>query len=224
MGHNPLIKCIITSGGSGLRFGLGTEDLQAKGLGGRPKQYQEIESEMIVAKTIKQFQGLIEEIIVVIRKEDEGFFKQNFPNIKYCFGGETRQASVLKGLEFLSPNKPEFVLITDAVRPFTSKKLITEVINELKNGKKAVIPVLPIHDTVKKAINGKVIETLNREELFLTQTPQGFEFELIYNLHNKYKAESFTDDSALCEKAGIEVTAILGEKKNIKITTKDDII
>lgn len=223
MGLYPIIKCIITSGGSGLRFAIGIEDLQAKGLLGRPKQYQEIEGEMILAKTIKQFQGLVEEIIVVIRAEDEIFFKQNFPNIKYCFGGKTRQASVLKGLEFLSPNKPEFVLITDGVRPFTSKKLITEVINEVKNGKKAVIPVLPIHDTVKKVINGKVIETLNREELFLTQTPQGFSFDLIYSLHNKYKGENFTDDSALCEKHGIEVTAILGEKKNIKITTKDDL-
>ncbi len=206
-----MLACIITAGGFGKRFNSQI-----------PKQYHKLESGFVLQKTIDLFCNFTQNILVVIRKEDEDFFKANFKT-NYCFGGQERQNSVFNGLEFLCEKKPKYVLITDGVRPFASKNLIQNVINALEDGEKAVIPCVKVQDTVKKVINGYVSGTISRENLALVQTPQGFDFNLIHSLHKKYQHLTLTDDSALCEIEKIPVKVIEGERGNIKITTQDDL-
>jgi 2-C-methyl-D-erythritol 4-phosphate cytidylyltransferase len=209
-----MLASIITAGGFGERFNSHI-----------PKQYHKIGDEFILQKTINTFTHFSKNLVVVIRKEDESFFKEHFSNIEYVFGGKTRQASVLKGLEFLAKKNMNYkdVLITDGVRPFVSSKLIQEVIRCLNDGELGVIPCIKLQDTIKRVHNNYVVETVEREGLFATQTPQGFKFKTIYELHKKYQDLNFTDDAQLFEREGIKVRVVEGEKTNIKITTQGDL-
>lgn len=218
-----MIAVLITSGGMGLRFQASSLGLKENvGLKENlPKQFLKINGERILTKTINVFKEFADFLIVSIPAEYEEFFKMEYPEINYCIGGGTRQKSVFNAL--LQIKNADYVLITDAVRPFVSKELIQNVIKELRGGEKGVIPAIPMHDTVKKSQNGYIVETLNREEIFSVQTPQGFDFKTIKALHRKYKNENFSDDSLLFEMEKIPVKMILGEKSNIKITTPEDL-
>lgn len=211
-----MIACIIAGAGSGKRF-LKGDNLSL------PKQFHKIGKKPILEKVIENFSDF--PTVVSIRKEDEKYFKENYKNALYAIGGETRQESIRKGLIFIKQNFPEikYILIADAVRPFTSKVLIQSIVNSVIDGKRAVIPVIQIVDTLKEVKNGCIIKTLPRENIVCAQTPQGFEFEMIYNLHEKFADCAFTDDSALCEAANIKVHVIEGERANIKVTFSEDI-
>ena len=208
-----MLIALIMAGGFGSRFNSNI-----------PKQYHKIDGEFILQKTINVFTPLADKIIVVIAEKDEEIFTQNFKNIEYTFGGEKRQKSVLNGLKYASKYSPKFTLITDGARPFTSNNTITSIINALHLGEIGVIPCIKAFDTVKKANNGYIEQTLNRDEIFFAQTPQGFDFKTILSLHEKYQNLNFTDDASLLEQEGIKVKIVDGERENIKITIPEDII
>lgn len=136
-------------------------------------------------------------------------------------GGSNRQASVQLGLEALVAHGPQAVLIHDAARPRLNPALIDRVLDGLQEAE-AVIPALPVTDTIKQVTGGRVSATLNREQLAAAQTPQGFAFDIIMDLHRRYLGQSFTDDAALAEAAGVTVKTVAGESANIKLTTQDD--
>jgi len=141
------------------------------------------------------------------------------------FGGETRQASVLNGLENLQDLSPSYVLIHDAARPFVSADLISQTLKGLEKFPGA-IPALPVNDTVKKIKLGpdnQIKRTLDRETLFLAQTPQAFHYSEILQAHKKGKDIAATDDASLLEAFDIPVTLIPGDPDNIKITTQHDL-
>lgn len=211
--------CIIVSAGSGLRFCQ--ENLNSP----LPKQYFQIGNRRILDYTLGVFIKEVETVIVVIRKEDEGFFRSEYPGVQYIIGGSIRQDSVRNGLSYLKENFSDIknVLITDAVRPFASSKMIQNVLKHLNDGCTAVIPALKINEAVKQVKNGFVEKTIDREIIYTAQTPQGFDFKTIYNLHQKYKGSNFIDDSLLCETENLPIKIVDGEKQNIKITTIDDI-
>lgn len=205
-----MIACIITGAGNSTRFKSHNS-----------KQYAKIKDKTVFEKTIDAFKNEVDFIICTIKKEDEKLFTFNVP---YVFGGESRQASVFNALSFLNQlnEKPQYVLIADGARPCVSKNLIAKIKEKLQEGKRAVLPAIKSTDTVRRVHNGKV-ELLNRDEVFFAQTPQGFEFELIFRLHSKYQDMQLTDDIALCEQEGdVEITIVEGEKSNIKITYSED--
>lgn len=209
-----MIACIITGAGESRRF-------QSK----VSKQYYEIDGRAVISKTVLAFKNHVDYIICTIKKGDEILFQKHCKDTNFVYGGITRQASVLQALMHLNqlPQKPNFVLITDGARPFVSDDLIQKIKQELLKGERAVLPAIKPHDTVRILKNDK-LELLNRDELFFAQTPQGFDFNLIFNLHLKYQGENLTDDIALCEKeVDIKIKIIDGEKSNIKITTQDDL-
>jgi 2-C-methyl-D-erythritol 4-phosphate cytidylyltransferase/2-C-methyl-D-erythritol 2,4-cyclodiphosphate synthase len=217
MNQKYKVSAIIVAGGKGTRIG-----------GSVPKQYVDIDGESALEKSIKAFYNnkLVGITCVVIAAEHEPLFKNiaaKYPDIIYCTGGSLRQDSVRAGLEKLKAHTPELVLIHDAARPFVSEKIINSVINELNNSD-AVLPAVKVKDTIKLAENSSVKETLARENLYSAQTPQGFKFGLIYDLHQKYKDQQFTDDVALAEKDGVKVKIVEGDYSNYKITTEDDLI
>ncbi len=136
-----------------------------------------------------------------------------------------RQDSVRAGLEALVAAKPTKVLIHDAARPFVDASLIDRVIGCLATHD-AALPSLPVTDTIKRANDGHVTETLKREGLWRAQTPQGFKFDAILAAHRK-AAEAgrndFTDDSAVAEWFGLDVGLVEGSEANRKLTSAEDL-
>ncbi|MCR5813959.1 MAG: 2-C-methyl-D-erythritol 4-phosphate cytidylyltransferase [Desulfovibrio sp.] len=139
-----------------------------------------------------------------------------------CAGGEERSDSVRCGLNLLPP-KVSHVLIHDAARPFASAALLANVCQALIHGAQAVIPGLPVSDTIKEIENGCVLKTLRRDRLVQVQTPQGFTRDLICQAHNQGKDLAVTDDASLVEALGVPVLTVAGEETNVKITRPSDL-
>lgn len=207
---------LIVAGGKGSRFSAST-----------PKQYSPWQGSPILRHTIMAFLQCpaIDHVQVVIAPEDRPLYEQAVAGLNLLpptIGGVTRQISVRQGLQALAAYQPGKVLIHDAARPFVSSALIERIITAL-DSTQAVIPALPLHDTIKQAAHGLITATLDRQTLFSAQTPQGFHYSQILELHQRFQAHAFTDDAALCEQAGLEVTLVEGERHNRKITTTKDI-
>ena len=142
-------------------------------------------------------------------------------------GGAERADSVLSGLEALAGDAPDLVLIHDAARPFLPAGVLDRVIGALKGGAKAAIPALAAADSLKEVAGGAVVGRLERDGAFRAQTPQGFDFHLILELHrgagSKGKNGPATDDSSLAEDAGVAVAVVEGDPVLAKITTPADL-
>jgi 2-C-methyl-D-erythritol 4-phosphate cytidylyltransferase/2-C-methyl-D-erythritol 2,4-cyclodiphosphate synthase len=140
-------------------------------------------------------------------------------------GGATRQDSVRLGLERLLELAPATVLIHDGARPFVSKAIISRVIEALTRVTGA-IPATAVHDTLKRSATksgGKIIATVDRDSLWLAQTPQGFRFDSILEAHKHSVGAELTDDATVAEHAGLDVALVAGDENNIKITTMNDL-
>ena len=195
--------------------------------GGLPKPYVQLGDEVILRRTIKAFLSHpdIDGVRVVIRREHHPYYKRAIDGltvIPCVIGGNSRQESVRLGLESLSHHHPERVLVHDVARPFVSPELISRVVQALYSHK-AVIPIVAINDTIKHIHDGKVVSTIPREGLAIVQTPQGFDYKSVMMAHWQAKGENLTDDSAVCELAGIPVSTVFGEADNFKITSPEDI-
>ena len=211
------IVALITACGRGSRIRVGE---------GIPKQYLLMAGVPILRHTILAFLNhpKIDDIICVIHPDDVALYEEAVVGLDLLnpvFGGDTRQMSVRNGLESLREYGPDKVLIHDAVRPFVTKRIINGILEKLETHP-AVIPAVAVEDTIKKYGNGKFEWTLERENLWRAQTPQGFLYSDILHAHNAFKDLHFTDDAALDEYAGIPVAIIPGSQNNFKITTEED--
>jgi len=191
-----------------------------------PKQYQPLLNKPVLLWSIEAFlrNPQISAVYTVIHPNHLDFYRAAVGGLELpaaILGGATRRESVRKGLEALVAAAPDYVLIHDGVRPGLSPRLITGLCDALKSCD-AVIPGVEIDDTVRRVI-GTLTRTENRKDLYAVQTPQGFRFEMILDLHRRYESESVTDDAAFCEYAGIPVKIAKGEKMNFKITYDDDL-
>lgn len=219
------IAALIVAAGRGTR---------AAKQGAGPKQYALIGGKSVLERTVSIFANHpeIDEVKVAIHRDDDelyrlassggGWTKLSEPAI----GGATRQASVLRGLEALASSaQPDLVLIHDAARPFVSAKTISKVIAALGKSP-AALAALAVTDTLKRAADGIVTGTIAREGLWRAQTPQGFHFTPILGAHRKAAEEgidTFTDDAAIAEWAGLDVAIVEDSSGNIKITTAEDL-
>ena len=214
---------IIPAGGSGKRM---QEKLS--------KQYLLLDGMPVLVHTLKKFQESlqIDEIFLIVPGDDVVFAREHIVE-KYGIskvsrilaGGTERQDSVRNGINALGRDH-DIVVIHDAVRPFISEELLLSTILEASK-EKAVTVGVPVKDTVK-SIDGRgwITETLNRDNLWLTQTPQAFKRDVIIRAHEEAYKDNYygTDDASLVERTGITVKMIRGSYDNIKITTKDDIM
>ena len=218
--NNIINSAVIAAGGSGTRMG-----------GNVPKQFVRIGGIPIIVRTLLKFETCsdIDEIIVVVRDCDIETVKILLDEYKITKltrivkGGATRQASVLNGINAASGR---FVFIHDAARPFVTPEQISEVVNETHRFGAAALGV-PIKDTLKTVKkDGMISETVDRENKYSIQTPQGFEIEMIRAAHREAerKGVSVTDDCALAELSGASVKVVEGSSLNIKLTTPEDII
>lgn len=213
------VAAVIVAGGSGLRAG-----------GEIPKQYQMIGGKPVIWWTLKVFTEHpgIALVQPVIGEGHERMFADAVRGLKVepaVVGGSTRQQSCLAGLEAVANSHPGKVLIHDAARPFASHELISHVIAWLDRHR-AVVPGLPVAETLKLAPGGIVKATVDRSGMWTAQTPQGFEFESILAAHRSARlsgTNNLTDDAAVAERAGIEIAMIAGRTENRKLTSAEDI-
>ncbi len=140
-------------------------------------------------------------------------------------GGETRQRSVGLALDAV-PAHFEIVLVHDAARALTPPALIAAVVDAVAAGSDAVIPVLPVADTIKAVdpTGTNVTSTVDRSTLRAVQTPQGFRRSLLVKAHAAATAADTTDDAGLVERLGLPVTVIPGHAEAFKVTTPFDLL
>ena len=137
-------------------------------------------------------------------------------------GGSERSTSVRLGLDALNV-EPDEILVHDGARPFLTAGLLARLLEEDISGASAIIPVLPIHDTVKETNGNQVVQTLDRTVLVRVQTPQRFVFRDLTRVHKNSTFAQATDDAQMVESEGGKVRTILGEESNFKVTTPLDI-
>jgi 2-C-methyl-D-erythritol 4-phosphate cytidylyltransferase len=137
-------------------------------------------------------------------------------------GGASRTESVRRGLAALA-DRPDFVLVHDAARPLVPARLISDVVAALRAGSDAVIPVLPVADTVKRVADDLVLATLDRAELRRVQTPQGFRAAILQAAYAAAPELVATDDAGVVEAYGAKVSTVLGDEAAFKITTPYDL-
>jgi 2-C-methyl-D-erythritol 4-phosphate cytidylyltransferase len=212
---------LIIAGGRGQRMQSPTAK-QFLLLGGKP----------ILAQTIAVFEAcpVVDEIFVVAPQDEMAKVQTDIVEkyqykkvLKVVRGGRIRQQSVWNGLQGIKSDC-SWVVVHDGVRPLISSQLIEAGLMEARQTGAAIIAV-PARDTVKRLIPGGKLQTLPREEIWLAQTPQIFDFSLLCQAHQKASQEKFTgtDDASLVERLGQAVSLIPGDYENIKITTPEDL-
>ncbi len=184
----------------------------------------------ILIHSIEAFENhkLINEIIIVVNKKDlEACSKIVEKNIfkkikKIMVGGETRQQSSYNGV---MEADSDIILIHDGARPLVTEDSITNSIRDSLNYGASVVAV-PLKETVKKIDNCFVQNTLDRDALWVAQTPQTFRADIIKEAHETAKRDGFfgKDDSSLVERIGYKVRICRGHYENLKITTPDDLV
>jgi 2-C-methyl-D-erythritol 4-phosphate cytidylyltransferase len=209
---------IITAGGAGSRMGA---DI--------PKQILEIGGKPILSYTFNLFLNLPFKVNIIlvahpdIRKFWLDYCDKERINLRYVLakGGMTRFHSVKEGLRFVPDGA--IVAVHDGVRPFISREKIISMF-EMAQEHPAVIPVLPLVDSIREVRPDGTSLIADRSKYRLVQTPQIFHSEVLKQAYQTPFSPEFTDDASVVEKLGIPLTFAEGERFNIKITTKEDLV
>lgn len=207
---------VICAAGSGTRMKLGYNKVYAK----------LDDDRTILDTTISCFLNDEECKQIVVVTDSEEFMKEHAYHLNgkvtLAKGGSSRQESVCNGLSCVSQ---EYVMIHDGARPFLKKESI-EAIKQTLEVEDACLLMVPSKDTIKKVVNGYVVETYDRSTLMNAQTPQAFKTELILKCMKLAIQEGYTgtDDASLVEKySNVKVKVVEGDYENIKITTPEDL-
>ena len=210
---------IIVAGGKGLRMG---SDI--------PKQFLPIGGRPVLMRTLERFREYSADlqIILVLPEAQQDYWRRlcreyHF-EVEYLLanGGQTRFHSVQNGLARVRDDVEGVVGVHDGVRPFPSIDVIHSCY-ETARKKKAVIPVIPVVETVRH-LEDKGSVTVSRSDYRLVQTPQTFDIQLLKAANRQPYNDRFTDDASVVESYGHAITLVEGNRENIKITTPYDII
>lgn len=218
---------IIVAGGKGLRMG---SDI--------PKQFLPVGGKPVLMRTLERFREYSPtlQIILVFPKAQQDYWRQlcqqyQFPlpveegvrggSYLLADGGETRFHSVQNGLALIPDDAEGVVGVHDGVRPFPSIEVIRNCY-ETAREKKAVIPVIPVVETVRQ-LEGATSFTVPRDDYRLVQTPQCFDIQLLKAANRQPYNDGFTDDASVVEAFGHAITLVEGNRENIKITTPYDL-
>lgn len=204
---------LIVAGGKGERMGSEI-----------PKQFLVLKGLPILMHTIKKFSDFEEKFLVLPKLQfdywkklcEEYNFNENYTLVE---GGESRFHSVKNGLEKIELGV--IIAIHDGVRPLISEKLIHKTMALIKPGVGGV-PIFPIKESIRKVKN-ETSKNIDRNNYYYVQTPQIFISNGIKKAYSKKNLNFFTDDASVFESSGGEISTVLGEEKNLKITTKNDL-
>jgi 2-C-methyl-D-erythritol 4-phosphate cytidylyltransferase len=205
---------VVTAAGSGERLGAGI-----------PKAYVELGGCTMLERAVDGLlaSGVVDRVVVAVppdRVDETKLLLGDRATV--VVGGSERPETVRCALAAVGD--PDFVLVHDAARPLTPADQIQRVVAALREGLRAVIPVLPVIDTVKAVdANGVVLGTPERAGLRAVQTPQGFETELLRRAYDRAAGAVVTDDASLVEFLGTPVHTVAGDTRAFKITTPLDL-
>lgn len=215
-----MITAIIAAGGTGSRFGAGT-----------PKQFLDILGKPIIIHTLEAFERCsdIDAIVAVVPEihiEDlEDLIRDHNISkpVRVVGGGTTRAESVLNGIRSVAPQN-EIIAVHDGARPVILPEEISATVQKAKETGAACL-VAAVTDTIKTVENGTITGTVDRTKLYRALTPQTFRTEILRRAFEKADiGEHITDECSLVEKLGIEISAVVGSSRNIKITHREDLI
>lgn len=218
------VIALIPAAGMGTRMNAGMN-----------KQYLLLDGLPIVGRTIGVFEHspIVDDIYVIIPEPEIPFCREQvverlgLRKVRAIVpGGKERQNSVTNGLRAIpDAADDDVVIIHDGVRPFVTGDIIRRAVDVAAAGDGALVAV-PAKDTIKVVRDGIIRETPPRETLWQAQTPQAFRYGVIRNAHERAEAEGFlgTDDASLVERLGGEVRVVMGDYRNIKITTPEDLV
>ena len=198
----------------------------------RAKQMIEVAGIPVLIHTLRRFEAcdLIDQVVLVAQPdlitEVLGLISRfGIRKVKRVVaGGAERQDSVYRGLQVVSPDETDVVVIHDAVRPFVTPELIRAVIERAQSAGAAIL-ALPATDTIKQVRSARIVRTLDRRNICHAQTPQAFRYPLIKEAYDRARDDGFTatDDSQLVERLRQRVSVVEGSPINIKITRPWDL-
>lgn len=208
---------VLPAGGLGKRMG-GNIPKQLMLLGGKPVYRYSLETFLEMEE--------IAEVVMAVPAEWKDHFEKEFshPKLKIVVGGAERWQSVENGVNALTSNA-EYVLVHDVARPFISKEIILDVCETLIN-KGSCLVAKPAVDTIKIAKDGRVETTIDRNTVWMAQTPQAASIALLKKLYGRIAAEPLnftpTDEASILEHFGESVYIVKGNVANDKLTTPED--
>lgn len=221
MTRSEPVVAVVVAAGSGVRMG-GAEPKALRLLGGKPLVRHSVES--LAA-------GGVERVVVVVADGLQDWFAEVLAGspvpCSITVGGVERQDSVRLGLEHLEADpeaaKARIVLVHDAARPLVPAAVTRRVIEAVAAGAPAVVPAIPVADTIRQVDQHGRSLVLDRSRLRALQTPQGFDFQVLFGAHAAAAGGSLTDDAAVCEALGYEVTLVEGSRESLKVTEPTDL-
>jgi 2-C-methyl-D-erythritol 4-phosphate cytidylyltransferase len=198
------IWAIVVAAGDATRFGAA-------------KQFARLGGVTVLDRAVGSAREICTGVVVVMRADDEWTAPAG---VERTVGGATRSESVRAGLA-LVPDDATVIVVHDAARPLATRALWAAVLAAVRDGADAAIPALPLTDTVKRVKEGRVVETVPREDLYGVQTPQAFAAAALRAAHAQ--RDDATDDAALIEANGGRVVVVPGETRNLKLTVFADL-
>ncbi len=202
---------IILAGGESKRFNSNI-----------PKPYHLYKGKPLILHSIdkaKKYKKFNKIVLVINKKHKIHIKKLKIKGLKIVFGGKTRAESAYRGLKSIKNYKIKNVMIHDAARPNFSLKLLDRLDKKLKLNN-CIIPGIQTNDSIKQK-SSNIVTNIKRENVYLIQTPQAFDYKELYKLQNN-KSDEITDDASLFVRAGKKIKIIKGEKNNNKITISSD--
>ncbi|MCL2532659.1 MAG: 2-C-methyl-D-erythritol 4-phosphate cytidylyltransferase [Nocardiaceae bacterium] len=207
------VVALVPAAGRGVRLGESV-----------PKAFVELAGRTMLRRAVDGLleSGVVDTVVVIVPEDLVDAARADLPEgVVVVVGGEERSDSVRAGLA--AATGAELVLVHDAARALTPPSLVARIVAELHAGRTAVIPVLPVSDTIKTVdVLGAVTGTPPRSELRAVQTPQGFDANLLRRAYQDVDGDA-TDDAGLVERLGERVRTIVGEPEAFKITTPWDL-
>jgi 2-C-methyl-D-erythritol 4-phosphate cytidylyltransferase len=216
-----VVVAVVPAAGSGERLAAGI-----------PKAFCEIDGQTLLERAVVGLleSGVVDRVVAAVPMEWIDRAEQLLAGrATIVAGGADRAESVSRALSAVAASDhSEFVLVHDAARAMTPPGLIVRVVEALRAGHRAVVPALPLHDTVKAVdASGVVLGTPERAGLRAVQTPQGFATDLLLRAYQAFRAAGaagFTDDASLVEQVGGQVQIVDGDPLAFKITTRLDLL
>lgn len=216
------VAAIVAAAGQGLRLGPGG-----------PKALQLLAGEPMLVHAVRALAAArdidlvvvaappdrLEETRALLREEHHG------AELDVVAGGATRSESVRHALSAL-PGGTTAVLVHDAARPLAPVHLVEAIASAVLGGADAVVPGVPVVDTVKEVADGMVTATLDRSGLCAVQTPQGFRREVLERAHAEHDPAGLavTDDASMVERLGLSVLVVPGDEEAFKVTRPLDLL
>ncbi|MDR1365133.1 MAG: 2-C-methyl-D-erythritol 2,4-cyclodiphosphate synthase [Holosporales bacterium] len=208
------VIAIVAAAGSGSRYGSAL-----------PKQFVSVGGKSPLKRSVELLASVeeVDRIVCVIPDGFEAIYEvarcsaEQGKLLKPVAGGRSRGESVRLALEAIAEHSPEYVLVHDAARCFCPQTVVANVVSALISGESAVVPAVEPVDSMR--LQGC---SVNRGLLRAVQTPQGFRYNVLRALHEKYKDFELSDDATLCDIDNIPVCIVSGDAANKKLTHKND--